>query len=133
MTQEGDTVASVADNTQETTGESEASRTRSLYVPLNTTCITAGQLHSLGTALGVPASSTVSDLRLMIEGKITEGGHDLRNVQVLLPKGTEDMSISLRDYENRPTNSRGLFLQLSHGQVLLDFRLFLTLSCQKNT
>ena len=44
-TSEGDSVTSVADNTQETTGaEREGSRTRSWYVPLNSTRIMAGQL-----------------------------------------------------------------------------------------
>ena len=94
------TVASMVDNRLETTGdEKEVPCTRSSYVPLNLTCITAGQLHSLGTTLGVPGSGTVSDLRLMIEGKIMEGGCDPRNVQVLLPRSMEDVSISLRDHE----------------------------------
>ena len=99
-TREDDSVASVIDNTRETTGvEREASRTRSSYVPLNSTRITAGQLRALGTALGIPASGNVSDLRLMIKGQITEGGRDPRNVQVLLPRSTDDVIISLRDYE----------------------------------
>ena len=108
-TSEGDSVASVADDTQETTGaEREGSRTRSSYVPLNSTRITAGQLRSLGTALGVPVSGNVSDLRLMIEGQITEGGRDPRNVQVLLSRSKEDVSVSLRDYE-------GIFLTVTPG------------------
>ena len=45
----------------------------------------AGQLRSLGTALGVPTSNTISDLSLMIEGKVMEGGRDPRNMQVVLP------------------------------------------------
>ena len=77
-------------------------------MPLNSTCITAGQLRSLGAALGIPALSTVSDLRLMIEGKITEGGNDSRNVQVLSSRSTEDASISLRDH-------KGVFLTKTLG------------------
>ena len=100
VTQEGDTVASMVDNMLETTGdEREVPHTRSSYVPLNSTHIMTGQLCSLDTALGVPASGTVSDLRLMIEGKITVGGRDPCNVQVLLPRSMEDVSISLRDHE----------------------------------
>ena len=107
MTQEGDTVASVVDNMLETTGdEREVPHTRSSYVPHNSTHIMTGQLCSLDTALGVPASGTVSDLRLMIEGKITEGGRDPCNVQVLLPRSMEDVSISLRDHE-------GIFLTVT--------------------
>ena len=75
-------------------------------MPLNSTHITTGQLRSLDTALGVPASGTVSDLRLMIEGKITEGGCDPCNIQVLLPRSMEDVSISLRDHE-------GIFLMVT--------------------
>ena len=77
-------------------------------MPLNLTCITAGLLYSLGTTLGVPVLSTVNNLRLMIEGKITEGARDLRNVQGLLPRSTEDVSISLRDHE-------GVFLTVTLG------------------
>ena len=106
-TQEGDTVASVVDNTLETTGdEREVPHTRSSYVTLISTHITTGQLCSLDTALGVPESGTVSDLRLMIEGKITEGGRDPCNIQVLLPRSMEDVSISLRDHE-------GIFLTIT--------------------
>ena len=90
----------MADNTQEITGgEKQLQHTCSSYVPLNSTQVTAGQLRSLGTSLGIPASGTVSNLRLMIEGKITEGSCDARNIQVLLPKDTEDSCISLRDHE----------------------------------
>ena len=106
-TREGDTVTSVVDNTLETMGdEREVPHTRSSYVPLNLTHIMTGQLCSLDTALGVPASGTVSDMRLMIEGKITEGGRDSCNVQVLLPRSMEDVSISLRDHE-------GIFLTVT--------------------
>ena len=90
----------MADNTQEITGgEKQLPHTCSSYVPLNLTQVTAGQLRSLGTSLGIPASGTVSNLKLMIEGKITEGSCDPRNIQVLLPKDTEDSCISLRDHE----------------------------------
>ena len=106
-TREDDSVASVVVNMQETTGvKREASRTRSSYVPLNSTRITAGQLRALGTTLGIPASGNVSDLRLMIEGQIMEGDRDPRNVQVLLPRSTDDVTIRLRDYE-------GIFLNVT--------------------
>ena len=106
-TREDNSVASVVDNTRETTGvEREASCTRSSYVPLNLMRITAGQLRALGTTLGIPASGNVSDLRLMIKGQITEGGRDSRNVQVLLPRSTDDVTISQRNYE-------GIFLNVT--------------------
>ena len=99
---------SVAGNTQETMDERQPSHACNSHVPLNSTHIMAGQLYNLGTALGIPVSSTVSNLRLMIEGKITEGGCDPRSVQVLLPRSTEDVSISLRDH-------KGVFLMVDLG------------------
>ena len=131
-TREDDNVASVVDNTRETTGvEREAFCTHSLYVPLNSTRITAGQLHALGTALGIPASGNVSDLRLMIEGQITEGGCDPQNVQVLLPRSTDDVTIS-SDFRpsifytslkltclNRNLQKTGVFLPLKKINVNL--------------
>ena len=54
-------------------GERQHSRTHSMHVPLNLVSLTTGQLHSLGTTLGELWLGTVSDLMLMIEGKVTEG------------------------------------------------------------
>ena len=66
VTREGDSVASVVDNTQETTaGKREASHIRSSYVPPNSMHNT---VRSLDTTLRVrvPVSGNISDLRLMI-------------------------------------------------------------------
>ena len=41
-------------------------------LPLNSSRITAGQLRRLSTALGLTSSGSIDDLRLVIEGKISE-------------------------------------------------------------
>ena len=67
------------------------------YVPLNSTRVTAGQLCDLGAQLEVPTSSSVGDLRVMIEAKLREMDHEPSNVQVALPRDPEDTTISLLD------------------------------------
>jgi len=52
-------------------------------IPLNSTRITVGQLRRLGLALGITVSGSISDLRLLVEGKLGEEGHDPCNVQVV--------------------------------------------------
>jgi len=64
------------------------------YVPLNSTCVMAGQLRDLGAQLEVPTSSSVGDLKVMIEAKLREMDREPRNMQVALPRNPED-SISL--------------------------------------
>ena len=50
-----------------------SARTQShVRLPLNSSRITAGQLRQLSTALGLTSSGSIDDLRLVIEGKITE-------------------------------------------------------------
>jgi len=53
------------------------------YVPLNLTCVTAGQLHDLGVQLEVTMSSSVGDLRVMIEAKLCEMDCEPSNIQVV--------------------------------------------------
>ena len=53
-----------------------------VYVPLNSTRVTADQLRGLGAELGVPTLSSAEDLRDMIEAKLCEMDHEPRNVQV---------------------------------------------------
>ena len=67
------------------------------YVPLNSTRVTAGQLHDLGAQLEVPMSSSAGDLWVTIEAKLREMDHKPSNVQVALPRDPEDTSISLVD------------------------------------
>ena len=52
-------------------------------VPLNLTRVTAGQLHDLGVQLEVTMSSSVGDLRVMIEAKLCEMDCEPNNMQVV--------------------------------------------------
>ena len=54
-----------------------------MRLPLNSTCITAGQLRRLGLVLGISVSSSINNQRLMVEGKLSDDGHDSCNVQVV--------------------------------------------------
>lgn len=96
----GDTTSSVEDNTLDS-GRARQQRSvhDHVYVPLNSLRLTVGQLRSLGTELGIPVSGTVTDLRLMIEGKITESSRDPRSVQVVLSRDATGTTFSLLDHE----------------------------------
>ena len=51
-------------------------------IPLNARCLTKPMLRQIGEALGVPSSSsaTCAELKLMVEGKLTELGYDPSNI-----------------------------------------------------
>jgi len=51
-----------------------------VYLPLNLTRITAGQLCQLGRALGISVTGSINDHRLMVEGKLNDKGHGPCNV-----------------------------------------------------
>ena len=51
-----------------------------MQIPLNSMRITAGQLCRLGLVLGITVSGSISNQRLLVEGKLNEGGHDPCNV-----------------------------------------------------
>ena len=52
--------------------------------PLNSEHLNSTRLKQIGEALGVSPSATRSQLKLMIEGKLTEIGHNPCNVQVII-------------------------------------------------
>jgi len=52
-------------------------------IPLNSMRITAGQLPRLGLTLGITVSGSISDQRLLVEGKLGEESHNPCNVQVV--------------------------------------------------
>jgi len=76
MSNESASVTGVVDNTQG--AESARTPRTHVHVALNSARLKAGQLRSLCKALGLPTSGSVSDLRLMIEGKIPELDRDPR-------------------------------------------------------
>ena len=68
-----------------------------VHVPLNSKRLTAGQLRRLAVALGVPSSGSPADVRLIIEGKLTELGREPQNVQVVMEEGTPTAGLRLQD------------------------------------
>ena len=68
-----------------------------MRMPLNSSCITVGQLHWLGKALGLTSSGSIDDQRLMVKGKISEMGHEPYNVQVVFEEYSGDASFQLFD------------------------------------
>ena len=68
-----------------------------VQIPLNSIRITAGQLCRLGLALGITVSGSVSDQRLLVKGKLNEGGHDPCNVQVVLEEYSSEVAFVLWD------------------------------------
>ena len=68
-----------------------------VHVPLNSKRLTAGQLRRLAVALGVPSSGSPADIRLIIEGKLTELGREPQNVQVVMEEGTPTAGLRLQD------------------------------------
>jgi len=66
-------------------------------IPLNSTHITARQLHHPGLVLGITVSGSISDQRLLVEGKLNEGGHDSCNVQVVFGEYSSEAAFVLWD------------------------------------
>ena len=66
-------------------------------IPLNSMRITAGQLRRLGLALGITVSGSISDQRLLVEGKLGEEGHDPCNVQVVFEEYSSEAAFVLWD------------------------------------
>ena len=56
----------------------------SIQLPFNSKRLTANYLRRLTTEVGVPTSTSVTELRQMIDGKLSEDGRDMLNVQVVL-------------------------------------------------
>jgi len=66
-------------------------------IPLNSTHITAGQLRRLGLVLGITVSGSISNQRLLVEGKLDEEGHDPCNVQVVFEEYSSEAAFVLWD------------------------------------
>ena len=104
MSDENTSSTSVVDDTH----GAESRRTPRTHVHITLARLTAGQLRSIGEALSVPTSGSVNDLRLVIEGKITDLGRNPRNVQVALSRDKDDATLTLSDHE-------GVFLTVNPG------------------
>ena len=68
-------------------------------IPLNARRLTLSMLCQIGEALGVPSSSsaTNAELKLMMEGRLTEMGYDLANVQVIVSDNTNEPMYLVND------------------------------------
>lgn len=75
-------------------------------LPLNSKKLTGLLLKQLARGLEIASSSSGDELRQLIEGKLEDGGHDPRNVQVLLQEVENGMEIMLQDDE-------GMFLMVN--------------------
>ena len=64
---------------------------------LNSTSITAGQLRQLGLALGITISGSINDQRLVVEGKLSDEGHDPCNIQVVFAEYSSEAAFVLCD------------------------------------
>jgi len=53
-------------------------------VPLNSKCLSAYNLKRIAQALGVPSTSSADEIRVLVDGKLTELNSEPRNVQVWL-------------------------------------------------
>ena len=87
-------IVSMSDDVVDNTSVRSQSHMR---MPLNSSRITAGQLSRVGKALGLTSSGSIDDQRLMVEGKISEMGHELYNVQIVLEEYSSDASFQLCD------------------------------------
>lgn len=68
-----------------------------LRAPLSSQRMTANWLRRIGSAIDLPTTAFTVELLQMIETKLTEQGHDSRNVQVVSKDGTPKSRISLQD------------------------------------
>ena len=66
-------------------------------VTLNSRRLMAQRLRQLAGGFGVPSSASPEDLRAMIEGKLTEGGRDPLQTQVVLRTEERGVHMTLQD------------------------------------
>ena len=67
--------------------------------PLNSRRLTGLYLRSIAKAIGLPATGTVEQTRVIIDGKLTEMGRDLRNVQVVVRSWERGETLLFRDMD----------------------------------
>ena len=82
-------------------------KTRGLPIPFSSRRMKAEWLKKVAGEVGVPVPAAATDLRLMLEGKLTEMGKQPTNVQAQREEGEEEGNpiLSLLDEE-------GIFLQV---------------------
>ena len=72
-----------------------------IRLPLNSKRLTVGHLRRLASALEVPTGASADEIRQMIDGKLSEAGLEVPNVQVILPTSEPGCEFSLEDEEGK--------------------------------
>ena len=65
-------------------GESGLGSAASIRLPLNSKRLTTNHFRCLASELEVPTTASPDEIRQMIDGKLTEAGREVLNVQVIL-------------------------------------------------
>ena len=72
-----------------------------IRLPLNSKRLTVGHLRRLMSALEVLTGASADEIRLMIDGKLSEAGRDVPNVQIIFPTSKPGCEFSLEDEEGK--------------------------------
>ena len=67
-------------------------------LPLNSKRLTANNVKRIARALDVPSEATLDEVRLLIEGKVQELGHEPRNTQVMVEETERGTKLTLLDH-----------------------------------
>ena len=78
-------------------GESRLGSAASIRLPLNSKRLTTNHLRRLASELEVPTTASPDEIRQMIDGKLTEAGREVLNVQVVLVSAQPTCEFSLED------------------------------------
>ena len=73
----------------------------SVRLPLNSKRLTSNYLRRLAAQLELPTSASVDDLRQMVDGKLTDEGRDVMNVQVILQGTDSRCEFTLEDEDGQ--------------------------------
>ena len=67
-------------------------------LPLNSKSLTASNVKRIARALDVPSEATLDEVRLLIEGKVQELGHEPSNTQVMVEETVRGTKLTLLDH-----------------------------------
>ena len=72
-----------------------------MRLPLNSRRLTASHLRRLAAELEVPTGASTNEIRQMIDGKLTEAGRDVMNVQEVLVSAQPSCEFHLEDADGK--------------------------------
>lgn len=58
-------------------------------LPLNLRCLTAAHLRVVAGSMGLPTKVLMDEIQQLIEGKLSEDGRELQNVQVIVQEPSQ--------------------------------------------